>query len=200
MSLTALVSDFAAHLQSAEFHQVASHPEHPQAFSRRRKLPLPALVAVLCSGLRKNVKTKLDECFAHLQQQAQLARQVTEQALAKARIKLAATAIPSLNDWLIARAEDDGDLTRWHRLRLVAAGASTLRLGPRASHQSRAANADQILFGLYLPGADLMLAATLLSPGESVRQMLFEQVHRHSSRDLFLLDPGAIPVAGSPRY
>jgi hypothetical protein len=45
-----------------------------------------------------------------------------------------------------------------------------------------------------------MLAATLLSPGESERQMLFEQVHRLSSRDLFLLDPGAIPVADSPRY
>jgi hypothetical protein len=118
-------------------------------------------VAVLLSGMRKSVQTELDEFFAHLQQQAQLARQVTEQAFAQARVKLASTAIPSLNDWLIARAETDGYLTRWHGLRLVAADASTIRLGLRASHQPRAANADQILFGLCLPGTDLMLAATL---------------------------------------
>ena len=190
MSLSALFSDFAVHLQSAEFHEDARHPEHPQAFSRRRKLPLPALVAVLLSGLRKSVQTELDEFFAHLQQQAHLARQVTEQAFAQARVKLAATAIPSLNDWLIDRAETDGYITRWHGLRLVAADASTLRLGLRASHQPRAASADQILFGLCLPGADLMLAATLHSPGESERQMLFEQLHRLSPRDLLLLDRG----------
>lgn len=190
MSLATLFSDFAVHLQSPEFHEEARHPEHPHAFSRRRKLPLPALVAVLLSGLRKSVQTELDEFFAHLQQQAQLARQVTEQAFAQARGKLAATAIPSLNDWLIARAESDGYLRRWHGLRLVAADASPLRLGLRASHQPRAANADQILFGLCLPGADLMLAATLHSPGESERQMLFEQLHRLSSRDLLLLDRG----------
>jgi hypothetical protein len=190
MSLTALFSDFAVHLQSPEFHKEARHPEHPRAFSRRRKLPLPALVAVLLSGLRKSVQTELDEFFAHLQQQAQLARKVTEQAFAQARVKLATTAIPSLNDWLIARAESDGYLSRWHGLRLVAADASPLRLGLRASHQPRAAHADQILFGLCLPGADLMLAATLHSPGESERHMLFEQLHRLSNRDLLLLDRG----------
>jgi hypothetical protein len=35
-----------------------------------------------------------------------------------------------------------------------------------------------------------MLAATLHRPGESERQMLFEQLHRLSSRDLLLLDRG----------
>jgi hypothetical protein len=67
MSLAALFSDFAVHLQSPEFHEEARHPAHPRAFSRRRKLPLPALVAVLLSGLRKSVQTELDEFFAHLQ-------------------------------------------------------------------------------------------------------------------------------------
>jgi hypothetical protein len=60
-------------------------------------------------------------------------------------------------------------------LRLLAADASTVCLGLRASHQ---------------PGADLMLAATLHSPSESERQMLFEQLHRLSPRDLLLLDRG----------
>ena len=139
MSLAVLLTDFVAHLHSAEFREETRHPEHPRAFSRRRKLPLPALVAVVLSGLRKSVQTELDEFFAHLQQQAQLARKVTEQAFAQARVKLAATAIPSLNDWLITRAETDGYLRRWHGLRLVAADASTVRLGLRASHQPRVA-------------------------------------------------------------
>jgi hypothetical protein len=39
--------------------------------------------------LRKIVQTELDEFFAHLQHQAQLARQVTEQTFAQARVKLA---------------------------------------------------------------------------------------------------------------
>lgn len=40
-------------------------------------------------------------------------------------------------------------------LRLVAADASTLRFGLRASHVKRAALPDQILFDLSLPGAEL---------------------------------------------
>ena len=190
MSLESLFSDFVAHLHSAEFLESARHKDHPSAFSRRRKLPLPSLVAVLLSGMRKSVQTELDEFFAHLQQQAQLARQVSEQAFAQARVKLASTAIPSLNDWLIARAESEGYLNRWRGLRLVAADASTIRLGLRASHQPRAANADQILFGLCLPGTDLMLSASLHSQAEGERQMLFEQLHHLSSHDLLLLDRG----------
>lgn len=151
MSLESLFSDFVAHLHSAEFLESARHKDHPSAFSRRRKLPLPSLVAVLLSGMRKSVQTELDEFFAHLQQQAQLARQVSAQAFAQARVKLASTAIPSLNDWLIARAEPEGYLNRWYGLRLVAADASTIRLGLRASHQPRAANADQILLGPLPP-------------------------------------------------
>ena len=38
---------------------------------------------------------------------------------------------------------------------MVAADASTIRFGLRASHVQRAALPDQILFGLFLPGAEL---------------------------------------------
>ena len=74
MSLHSFFSDLSAHLQSAEFRQLAVHPDHPTAFTRQRKLPLPALVALLLSGMRKSVQAELDEFFAHLRQQAQLAR------------------------------------------------------------------------------------------------------------------------------
>ena len=99
-------------------------------------------------------------------------------------------AIPLLNDWLIERAEHYGFVPRWNGLRLVAADASTVRFGLRASHVKRAALADQILFGLFLPGCEVMLAAALHSIHESERQMLFEHLHRLSSGDFLLLDRG----------
>lgn len=147
MPLSDLFADLASRLQSAEFHQSARHPEHPTAFTRRRKLTLPSVVALMLTGMRKSVQAELDTFFGHLQQQAQLVRRVSEQAFAQARAKLSLTAIPELNDWLIERAEHYGFIPRWRGLRLVAADASTLHFGLRTSHVKRAALADQILFG-----------------------------------------------------
>lgn len=59
-------------LHSSQFRDLACHPDAGNAFVRRRKLPLPALVAVMLSGMRKSVQTELDEFFAHVKQQAQL--------------------------------------------------------------------------------------------------------------------------------
>ena len=190
MSLNSLFGDLAARLRSAEFLSHAAHPDHPTAFTRQRRLPLPALVALMLSGMRKSIQSELDEFFAHLNNRAQLVRKVSEQAFAQARAKLSLTAIPLLNDWLIERAEHYGFVPRWRGLRLVAADASTMRLGLRASHVKRAALADQILFGLFLPGCELMLAASLHSIHENERQMLFEHLDRLSSKDLLLLDRG----------
>ena len=108
MPLPSLFADLAARLRSAEFLLHAAHPDHPTAFTRQRKLPLPALVALMLSGMRKSIQSGLDEFFAHLSQRAQLVRKVSEQAFAQARAKLSLTAIPQLNDWLIERAEHDG--------------------------------------------------------------------------------------------
>ena len=190
MSLNSLFADLAQRLRSAEFLLLAVHPDHPTAFTRQRKLPLPALVALLLSGMRKSVQGELDEFFAHLSQRAQLVRKVSEQAFAQARAKLSLTAIPLLNDWVIERAEYYGFVAHWNGLRLVAADASTVRFGLRASHVKRAALADQILFGLFLPGPELMLATSLHSIHENERQMLFEHLYRLSSTDLLLLDRG----------
>jgi len=54
-----------------------------------------------------------------------------------------------------------------------SADASTLRFGLRASDVKRAALADQIGFGLFRPGSELMLAVSLHSVHECERQMLF---------------------------
>ncbi|MDN2697123.1 hypothetical protein O0882_12430 [Janthinobacterium sp. SUN073] len=96
MSLASLLSDFSDHLQSDQFRLTARHPDHPTAFQRRRKLPLPSFVALMLTGMRKSVQTELDEFFGHLQQQAQLTHQVSAQAFAQARSKLATTAMPEL--------------------------------------------------------------------------------------------------------
>ena len=66
MSLHSVFTDFAAHSQSAEFRLSAIHRDHPSAFMRLRKLPLPAVVALLLTGMRKRVQAEPDEFFAHL--------------------------------------------------------------------------------------------------------------------------------------
>ena len=190
MSLFAIFSDLATFLLSAEFLLLAQVPNHPNAFTRSRKLPLPALVALLLSGMRKGIQAELDEFFAHLLQQAQLIRQVSEQAFAQARAKLSPIAFTKLNDWLIERAMHDGFVPLWNGLRLVAADASAVRFGLHANHVKRAALADQILFGLFLPGCELMLSAALYSIHVSERQMLFEHLDLLCSSDLLLLDRG----------
>jgi hypothetical protein len=191
MSLPALFSEISAHLTSPEFLKSARHTEHPTAFTRKRKLPLPSLVALLLCGMRMSIQAELDQFFAHLRQQAQLVRHFSEQAFAQARAKLSVAAIPQLNYWLIERAQHYGFVPLWQGLRLVAADASTVRFGVRASHVKRAARADQIAFGLFLPTAELMLATSLYSVRDNnERQMLFEHLNRLSSSDLLLMDRG----------
>ena len=146
--------------------------------------PLAALVALMLSGMRKSIQSELDEFFAHLENRAQLVRKVSEQAFAQARAKLSITAIPLLNDWLIKRAEHYGFGSPWNGLLLVAADASTVRFRLRARHVKCAALANQILFGLFLPGSELMLATSLHSIQDSEGQMLFEHLDRLSSGDL----------------
>ncbi len=201
--LSSLFAAFVQHIQSSAFRDLALHRDHPGAFRRRRKLPLHCLIAVMLTGMRKSVQAELDEFFAHLQQQAQLVREVSAQAFAQAQAKLSGAAIPALNDWLIEQAQRQGGAPLWHGLRLVAADASILRLGLRASRVRHPASAEQIAFGLLLPGTELMLAASLHGIHDNERQMLFEHLHRLGKTDLLLLDRGYpcrwLPAALSQR-
>ena len=141
--------------------------------------------------MRMSIQSELGLFFAYLNQQVQMMRCVSEQAFAQARAKLAVTAIEQLNDWLVARAEHYGFVTRWRGLRPVAADASTVRFGLRKSAIKYAASAEQILFALFLPGAELMLVTSLHSINEcGERQMLFQHLDRLASTDLLLLDRG----------
>lgn len=61
---------------------------------------------------------------------------------------------------------------------------------PRQPRVARAASADQIAFGLYLSGAEKMLAASLHSVHEGERQKLFQHLDRLSGGDVLLMDRG----------
>ena len=190
MDLQQFFADFAKHLHSDTFHQDARHPDHPNAFSRRRKLPLPTLVAIMLCGLRKSVQAELDQFFACLSHTPGLLRHVSAQAFAQARAKLAPGALPALNDYLLRQADASGLVPRWYGLRRIAVDGSYLQLGLRASHVPRAATADKLAMGFYLPDANLMLAASLHSTAEGERQALFEYLDRLGAGDLLLLDRG----------
>ncbi|MGE8454817.1 MAG: hypothetical protein ACN6OP_30250, partial [Pseudomonadales bacterium] len=167
LALMLLPNVFAAlsqYLHTKVFQDHARHPECPAAFTRHRKLTLPTLIAFMLGNLRMGMQAELDQFFAALACQNTLRRCVSEQAFAQARSKLSGDIFAHLNDWLLEHVSNH--LPRWHGFRLVAADASHLRFAIRHSHLPRAATRDQLAFGLYLPGAEIMLAASLHSVHE----------------------------------
>jgi len=142
----------------------------------------------MLGNLRMGMQAELDQFFAALARKSTLSRCVTEQAFAQARCKLSGDVFAHLNDWLLEHVSPH--LPRWHGFRLIAADASRLRFAIRHSHMPRAATRDQLAFGLYLPGPEIMLAASLHSIHENERQILFEHLDRLQSDDLLLLDRG----------
>ena len=92
--------------------------------------------------------------------------------LSRASAKLPASAIPAVNDWLGARADDTGFLPRWHDVRMVAADMSRMRFGPRTRARPNPANADLIALALRLPATETMLAGSRHSAHENNRQTL----------------------------
>ena len=118
-----LLLDFSDLIASDAFTQRARHPSFPKAFTRGRKLPLPALIAALLSMRAGSRQTLLDTFFTSLQASVggggEMVRGVSDRAFAKARSHLHMPALTWLNDWVIARAETAGIVKRW---RGVAAG------------------------------------------------------------------------------
>lgn len=177
-------------IASDEFAQRARHPEFPNAFTRCRKMPLPALIASLLTMRAASQQSMLDSFFASLCDGAAV-RGVSDRAFAKAREHLHMPALQWLNDWVLEQASAAEFVPRWNGLRLVAADASVLMPAVRASHRTRsAAAADQRLFMLYLPGAELTLHASVHSNTESERAMLVEALDKLQPGDVLLLDRG----------
>jgi len=140
------------------------------------------------------VQSELDAFFANLANRADLLREVSAQAFAKARKRVSATAFELLNDHFLALVDTQFGFPLWHGLRVVAGDATVLRLTlfgktrdgkPLVRHVI-----DAIGFALYLPGIEMTLAATLYSPHVGERQMLFEHLDKLRHNDLLVLDRG----------
>ena len=186
-----MLLDLSATLATDDFAHRARHPDWPGAFTRTRSLPLPALVASLLSMRSSSQQVLLDSFFARLCGDGALLRVVSDRAFAQARARLHAPALSWLNDRLLAGADAAGLVTRWQGLRLVAADASVLMPAVRRCHLSRsAAGADQRLFALYLPAAELTLHAAVHSGAESERAMLVQALDKLAPDDVLLLDRG----------
>lgn len=182
-------------IASDAFAERARHPDFPRAFTRGRKLPLPALIAALLSMRSGSQQALLDTFFSNLCAAtgggAGLNRSVSDRAFAKARSHLHMPALNWLNDWVLDRADAAAIVPRWQGLRLVAADASVLMPAIRACHRTRSpASADQRLFALYLPAAELTLHASVHSAATSERAMLMEALDQLRPGDLLLLDRG----------
>jgi Transposase DDE domain len=183
--------DLSERITSDEFAQRARHPAFPSAFTRSRKLPLPALVGALLSMRSSSQQALVDGFFGGLCADGALLREVSDRAFAKARSHLHMPALTWLNDGLIEHAQAADLIPRWQGFRLVAADASVLMPALRTCHRTRSpASADQRLFALYLPGPELMLHACVHSASESERAMLAQALDKLGPDDVLLLDRG----------
>lgn len=95
-----MFKDFSDHLHSRAFADLARDPDHPNAFTRTRKLPLPTLLGALLSFRGASVQSELDAFFASLSSCGSPAL-VSDRALARARSRLHVPALWALNDRLI---------------------------------------------------------------------------------------------------
>lgn len=177
---------FSAFLHSSEL--LAAVRLKPTAFLRTRKLPFPKLLSTLLSGLTASVQNELNAFAAHLDNRAELWREVSAQAFSKARHGFSHRVFHLLNQHLLAQVDQHLPIPRWRGFRLVAADASKLQLFLKDVTGRKVREA--IAFLLYLPGPELALSFELYSPTVGERQMLFEHLQHLHPDDLLLLDRG----------
>lgn len=177
---------FSAYLHAPELLEAVRL--RPTAFLRHRKLPFAQLLSTLLSGLTASVQNELNAFAAHLDNCAELWREVTAQAFSKARHGFSPRVFDLLNQHLLAQVEQHLPIPRWRGFRLVAADASKLQLFLKDVTGRKVREA--IAFLLYLPGPELALRFELYSPLVGERQMLFEHLQHLRPDDLMLLDRG----------
>jgi len=167
----------------------------PKAFTRKRLLPLPKLIAALLSMRSSSVQVGLDSFFGSLGSDGDLQHVVSDRAFAKARDNLSWSGFQRLNTFVVNLASKMGLVPRWQGLRVVAGDASAFMPALRAytpaiDSKKTAAAPSQHLFTLYLPGAELTLLSELHGLQVGERQMLFEALSHLLPGDVLVLDRG----------
>lgn len=171
---------------------IARAPDAPTAFTRRRKLPLPALIAALLSANQRPQQRLIDDFFAALSGSSLPVRLLSDRGFAKTRAQLDPAALHQLNAELVAQADQLGLVSRWRGLRVVAGDGSVLSPALRRCHVKRAAiEPNHRLFALFLPGAELLLHAEISSYQEAERAQLMRSLDRlNPDHDVLVLDRG----------
>ena len=133
----------------------------------------------------------LDSFYGSLSVDGDWQRGISDRGFAQARDKLSWQCLDHLNTFVVKTADESGLIPRWHGLRLVAGDASVLMPAIRPCFTKRFhAKADQRLFALYLPGAELTLHASVHGADGAQRQMLFEALSCLGPDDVLILDRG----------
>jgi hypothetical protein len=140
------------------------------------------------------VQSELDAFFANLANRADLIREVSAQAFAKARMQVSAATFTRLNKHFLGLVDEHFGFPLWHGLRIVAGDATVLRLtllGKKRNGKPFVRQVvDAIGFALYLPGIEMTLTSKLYSPNVGERQMLFEHLDELRHNDILVLDRG----------
>ena len=131
-AIQSVLANLCEQLQSPAFAALARHRDHPRAFTRSRKFPLPKLVACLCGFRGGSVQSELDSFFAYMGTGLDVLRSISDRARALARAKLHVPALWALNAHLIRQLQLQGLLPLWKGRRLVCADASLPQPQPLA--------------------------------------------------------------------
>ena len=154
-------------------------------------MPLPALIAALLSANQRPQQQLVDDFYASLSGSHLPLRVLSDRGFAKARQQLHLPALQRLNAELIAQADTRGLVPRWRGLRVVAGDGSVLSPALRRCHTTRASMAaDNRLFALFLPGAELLLHAEVSSYADSERAQLMRALDSLNCNDVLVLDRG----------
>jgi hypothetical protein len=152
---------------------------------------LPKLIGALLSMRASSQQVMLDSFYGSLSIDGDWQRGISDRGFAQARDKLSWICLEHLNTFVVKTADTLGLIPRWHGLRLVAGDASVLMPAIRPCFAKRFhAQADQRLFALYLPGAEVTLHASVHGADGAERQMLFEALSCLGPDDVLILDRG----------
>ena len=133
----------------------------------------------------------MDDFYASLSASSLPRRVLSDRGFAKARQQLHLPALRWLNAELVEQADQRGLIARWCGLRVVAGDGSVLSPALCRCHTKRASMAaDNRLFALFLPGAELLLHAELSSYCDCERAQLMRTLDCLSPSDVLVLDRG----------
>ena len=123
---TGIIKSLKERLTSEEF--MVRHRRSQKDFMRKRCLPFMIVVLFLLNMVKRSLQDELDEFFKLLSGSEIASRIVSKSAFCQARKKLRYEAFIELNEVQVDYFYQQGEVEKWHGLRLVAVDGSTAEL------------------------------------------------------------------------